>query len=155
MGRRRRSAIAPGLDLGGMLGDGRLAMALVDSVPAGVYGKAALMSLGLWDAVAPKVAQVDNVRAALALVAAGEAPMGIVYRTDAAAEDGVTVIGTFPPDSHPAIVYPAAVTAESAAPEEAAAFLDYLGGDAARAAFAAQDFLVPPLGSRPGPPQDR
>ncbi len=89
-------------------------MALVDSVPAGVYGKAALTSLGVWDEVAPKVAQADNVRAALALVATGEAPLGIVYRTDADADDGVTVVGTFPADSHPPIVYPAAVTAESA-----------------------------------------
>lgn len=134
--------IAPGFDLAGLLGDGRLAMALVDGVPAGVYGKAALTSLGVWDAVAPKVAQADNVRAALALVATGEAPMGIVYRTDAAAEGGVTVVGTFPADSHPPIVYPAAVTAESAQPDAAGAFLDYLSGEAARAVFAAQGFAT-------------
>ena len=71
----------------------------------------ALTSLGIWDDVAPKVAQADNVRAALALVSTGEAPLGIVYRTDANADANVTVIGTFPPDSHPPIVYPAAVTA--------------------------------------------
>jgi molybdate transport system substrate-binding protein len=134
--------IGPGFDLAGMLGDGRLAMALVDGVPAGVYGKAALSSLGVWEAVAPKVAQADNVRAALALVATGEAPLGIVYRTDAAAEAGVTVVGTFPPESHPPIVYPAAVTAESADPEAATGFLDYLSGAQARAAFERQGFVV-------------
>jgi molybdate transport system substrate-binding protein len=134
--------IGPGLDLASMLGDGRLAMALVDSVPAGVYGKAALSSLGLWESAAPKVAQADNVRAALALVATGEAPMGIVYRTDAKAEDDVTVVGTFPADSHKPIVYPAAVTTESADPETAAAFLDYLAGEEARPAFEAEGFRV-------------
>jgi molybdate transport system substrate-binding protein len=134
--------MARGFDLGGMLGDGHLAMALVDSVPAGVYGKAALTSLGAWEAVAPKVAQVDNVRAALALVAAGEAPFGVVYRTDAAAEPGVTVVGTFPDGSHAPIVYPAAVTAESADPEAAAALLDDLSGAEARAAFERQGFIV-------------
>ncbi len=117
-------------------------MALVDSVPAGVYGKASLTSLGIWDEVAPKVAQADNVRAALALVATGEAPLGIVYRTDANADDHVTVIGTFPPDTHSPIVYPAAVTAESPHPDAARAFLDYLQGDAARAVFEAQGFRV-------------
>lgn len=134
--------IAHGMDLAGMLGEGRLAMALVDGVPAGVYGKAALTALGVWKAVAPKVAQADNVRAALALVATGEAPMGIVYRTDAAAEDEVTVVGTFPADSHPRIVYPAAVTAESDAPEAAADFLGFLSGGDARAIFQRQGFVV-------------
>src|SRR5690606_35512045 len=81
--------IGPGFDLAGLLGDGKLAMALVDSVPAGQYGKASLDSLGIWSAVEPSVAQADNVRAALALVATGEAPYGIVYATDAAAEPGV------------------------------------------------------------------
>lgn len=135
--------IGPGLDLAGMLGEGHLAMALVDSVPAGVYGKAALTSLDLWNSVAPKVAQADNVRAALALVATGEAPFGIVYRTDAGAEDDVTVVGTFPADSHLPIVYPAAVTADSAQPEAATAFLDWLQGEEARAVFRAQGFDVP------------
>lgn len=135
-----RIEIGPGLDLAGMLGDRRLAMALVDSVPAGVYGKAALTSLGLWEAVSPKVAQADNVRAAMALVSAGEAPLGIVYRTDAGADDNVSVLGTFPPDTHPPIVYPAALTTESA--DGAAVFLDYLSGDTARAVFEAEGFEV-------------
>jgi molybdate transport system substrate-binding protein len=117
-------------------------MALVDAVPAGIYGKAALENLGLWPALEPKVAQADNVRAALALVAAGEAPFGIVYATDARAEPGVSVVATFPAGSHPPIVYPAAVTAEATSPH-AEDFLDWLGGDAARAAFARQGFGVP------------
>ena len=93
--------IGPRMDLGAMLGEGRLAMALVDAVPAGIYGKAALESLGQWQAVEPRVVQADNVRAALKLVAIGEAPMGVVYATDAAAEEGVSVLGVFPEDSHP------------------------------------------------------
>ncbi|WP_226582624.1 molybdate ABC transporter substrate-binding protein [Acuticoccus sediminis] len=133
--------IGPDLDLSGLLGDGRLAMALVDAVPAGVYGKAALESLGLWDGVETKVAQADNVRAALALVATGEAPYGIVYATDAAAEDDVTVVGTFPDDSHPPIVYPAADLANRDFPAEAE-FLDYLRGPEAREAFERQGFVV-------------
>ena len=134
-------AVAPGMDLAGMLGDGRLSMAMVDSVPAGVYGKAALVSLGVWDAVAPKVAQADNVRAALALVSTGEAPFGIVYATDAAADPGVSVVATFPADTHPPIVYPAARVAASDNPL-AADLLAYLRGPAARAAFERQGFSV-------------
>ncbi len=133
--------ISSSLDLAGMLGDGKLAMALVDSVPAGIYGKEALTSLGLWDQVEPNVAQAENVRAALALVATGEAPLGIVYTTDAVAEPGVSVVGTFPENSHAPIIYPAALVAEStvaAAPE----FLDYLSSDDADAVFEAQGFTV-------------
>jgi len=134
-------AIGPGFGLAALLGDGRLAMALADSVPAGQYGKAALTALGVWEAVAPSVAQADNVRAALALVATGEAPYGIVYATDAAAEDNVTIVGTFPAGSHPPVVYPAAllVGATDAADR---AFLDALTADAADAAFARQGFAV-------------
>jgi len=130
------------LDLAGMLGDGRLAMALVDAVPAGIYGKAALVSLGLWDGVAPLVAQADNVRAALAFVARNEAPLGIVYATDAAVQDDVTIIATFPPGSHPPITYPAAITAQGESPL-AASFLDHLTSDAARAIWAGFGFVVP------------
>lgn len=133
--------VAPGMDLAGMLGDGRLSMAMVDSVPAGVYGKAALVSLGVWDAVAPKVAQADNVRAALALVSTGEAPFGIVYATDAAADPGVSVVATFPADTHPPIVYPAARITASQNPL-AEELLAYLRGPAARAAFERQGFAV-------------
>ena len=134
-------AIGPDTDLAGLVGDGRLAMALVDAVPAGIYGKASLESLGLWDSVAPAVAQADNVRAALRLVATGEARLGIVYATDAVAEKDVSVIGSFPADSHPPIVYPAAVMAQSGKPAAAAA-LAYLRGPDARAAFEKQGFVV-------------
>jgi molybdate transport system substrate-binding protein len=134
-------AIGPGTDLACLLGDGRLAMALVDAVPAGIYGKAALESLGLWEGVEARVAQADNVRAALAFVAAGEAPYGIVYATDAVAEGAVTVIGTFPADTHPPITYPVAAMAASDSPLTGT-FLDYLRGPEARAAFEAQGFAV-------------
>jgi molybdate transport system substrate-binding protein len=133
--------IGPGMDLAGLLGDGRLAMALVDAVPAGIYGKAALESLGLWDDVAGRVAQADNVRAALAFVATGEAPYGIVYATDAVAEDEVTVVGTFPAETHPPIVYPAAAMAASDNPLNRT-FLDFLRGPEAREAFERQGFAV-------------
>jgi molybdate transport system substrate-binding protein len=136
-----RVEIGPGLDLAGLLGEGRLAMALVDSVPAGVYGKAALENLGLWSAVEPQVAQADNVRAALAFVATGEAPYGIVYATDAAAEANVTIVGTFPKDSHPPIVYPAADLANRDTAAEAD-FMTFLRGAEARAAFERQGFSV-------------
>jgi len=130
------------LDLVGMLDGGRLSMALVEAVPAGIYGRAALTTLGLWDDVAPLVAQSDNVRTALAFVAQGEAPLGIVYATDAAVSDEVTVIGTFPDDSHPPIVHPAAITAQAASPA-AGAFLDWLTSAPARAIWADYGFGVP------------
>ncbi len=116
--------LSPDLDITPQLGsDGKLAMALVDSVPAGIYGKQALTSLGLWEVFEPRVVQVDNVRAALLLVSTGEATMGIVYASDARAEDGVKVVATFPPESHDPIIYPAALIGPSAKPE-AQAFLD-------------------------------
>lgn len=132
--------ISSDTDLAAMLDGGKLAMALVDAVPAGQYGKAALENLGLWASVSPDVAQSDNVRAALALVAAGEAPLGIVYATDAAAQDNVTVIGVFPADSHPPITYPAALLA--GADDAGRAFYDALSGNAARAIFAQHGFRV-------------
>ncbi len=135
-------AIGPGMDLTRLLGaDGRLAMANVVAVPAGKYGKAALEKLGAWAAVADRIVQSENVRAALAFVAKGEAPLGIVYRTDARAEPSVRVVGAFPADSHPPILYPVALTAGSKNPD-AAAFLRFLESDAARPAFAEQGFTV-------------
>lgn len=133
--------IGPNFDLAGLLGDGHLAMGQVDSVPAGVYGKAALTSLGVWGAVEGRVAQAENVRAAQALVATGEAPLGIVYQTDAKAEAGVRVVGTFPEDSHEPIVYPAAETAEAAS-GEAGAFMEFLRTGTAKALFEKQGFTV-------------
>jgi molybdate transport system substrate-binding protein len=103
--------IGPGFDLAKLSGDGRIATGDVRAVPVGRYAKAALEKLGAWKAAEPKMAMAENVRAALVLVSRGEAPLGIVYATDAAVDPGVKVIGTFPPDSHPPIVYPAALTA--------------------------------------------
>ena len=123
--------IGPGFDLAGALGNGKLAMANPDSVPAGKYGKAALESLGAWSKVEKQVVRSENVRAALALVARGEAAYGIVYRTDALAEKGVRIVDTFPDTSHPPIVYPAALIATKATPP-AKALLDYLRSAAAR-----------------------
>ena len=133
--------IGPGFDLAALLGDEKLAMAMVDSVPAGQYGKAALETLGIWAAVEPNVAQSDNVRAALALVSTGEAPYGIVYATDAVADDNVTVIGTFPADSHAPIIYPAALLT-TAADDADRAFYQALSSDASDAIFAAQGFAI-------------
>ncbi|MFD1881583.1 molybdate ABC transporter substrate-binding protein [Paracoccus pacificus] len=109
-------------DLKGALDGGKLAMAMVDSVPAGQYGKQSLTKLGLWDSVQGSVAQADNVRAALALVSTGEAPYGIVYATDAAADPNVKVVGTFPDDSHDPIIYPAALLKTAADPADKAFF---------------------------------
>jgi molybdate transport system substrate-binding protein len=100
--------IKRGFPLAQALGNGRLAMADPASVPAGKYGKEALTNLGVWASVAGKIARAENVRAALALVSRGEAPLGIVYATDARAERGVRVVGTFPASSHTAITYPVA-----------------------------------------------
>lgn len=125
--------------------DGKLAMAFVDSVPAGVYGKEALTSLGHWDAVEPDVVQTENVRAALALVASGEALMGVVYGSDALASqtagEDISTLGTFPPDSHSPITYPAALVAGQANPT-ADQFLDHLSSDDARAVWEVQGFTV-------------
>jgi molybdate transport system substrate-binding protein len=135
------TTIAPGFNLAALLKDGRLAMASVDAVPAGKYGKAALEKLGAWDGVKDKVAQAENVRATLLLVSRGEAPLGIVYQTDAAADPGVKIIGTFPENSHPPIIYPIALT-KTSTNADAKAFLAYVHSPAARAAFEKQGFTV-------------
>lgn len=134
--------IGPDLNLAALLGDGKLSMAMVDSVPAGQYGKQSLESLGLWPSVQGSVAQSENVRAALALVSTGEAPLGIVYASDAVADAGVSVIGTFPKDSHKPILYPAALLTGAADPADTA-FFKALSLDAARARFAEQGFTLP------------
>lgn len=132
--------ITPDLDLAVMLGEGRLAMALVDAVPAGIYGKQALTTLGLWDSVSGSVAQTDNVRAALALVSLGEAPFGVTYRTDALADPGVSIAGLFPEDSHDPITYPMAALAGQEA--LAQPFLTYLSGPEAAETFEKHGFAV-------------
>ncbi len=133
--------IEPNFGLSELVGDGKLAMADVKAVPAGRYGKAALDTLGVWPAVEGKVAQSENVRAALKLVATGEASLGIVYQTDANAEPGVKVLGTFPENTHEPIVYPAALTASSTNPA-AAEFMTYLQSAKARTLFEKQGFTV-------------
>ncbi|OWO96576.1 molybdate ABC transporter substrate-binding protein [Rhizobium esperanzae] len=133
--------IKQGFDLADLLGDGRLAMGEPKSVPAGKYGMAALEKLGVWTSVESKVAGAESVRAALALVSRGEAPYGIVYQTDAAADKGVAIVGTFPADSHPPIIYPVAILADSKNPD-AAAYLDFLKSDKAAAFFTAQGFTI-------------
>jgi molybdate transport system substrate-binding protein len=133
--------IKPGFELAKALDGGRLAMANVDSVPAGKYGKAALENLGVWSSVSSTIAQAENVRAALLLVSRGEAPLGIVYQTDAAADPNVKIIGTFPEDTHPPIIYPVALTAGANHPE-AAAFLEYIKSAKAKPLFEAQGFTV-------------
>jgi molybdate transport system substrate-binding protein len=132
--------IAPGFDLAGALGGRRLAIADPASVPAGKYAKAALTSLGVWDHVVAKVAPAENVRAALEYVARGEAPFGIVYATDAKVAPDLRIAGVFPANSHPPIVYPAALTG-TAAPG-AKAFLDFLTSAAARAIFEKAGFTT-------------
>jgi len=125
--------IGPGFDLAKLAGDGKIATGDVKSVPVGKYAKAALEKLGAWQAAEPKFAMADSVRAALTLVARGEAALGIVYSTDAKVEPGVKIVATFPADSHPAIIYP--VTATTAAKTEAAEYLAYLRSSAAKAVF--------------------
>jgi molybdate transport system substrate-binding protein len=123
------------------LGTGRVAMASVQTVPAGRYGKAALESLGLWSEVSGRLAEAENVRAALVFVSRGEAPLGIVYETDAKADPKVSVVGRFPVTSHPPIVYPAAITATSKS-ADARTFLDALRSRRSAETFAREGFAV-------------
>ncbi|MEP7061907.1 MAG: molybdate ABC transporter substrate-binding protein [Betaproteobacteria bacterium] len=133
--------IAPGFNLAAALGNDKLAMANPDSVPAGKYGRTALENLGAWPSVEKRVARAENVRAALALVSRGEAPFGIVYATDARADKSVRIVDTFPADSHPPIVYPAAVLATSKSPA-ARPLVDYLRSPAAAATWAQFGFTL-------------
>jgi len=138
----RPLALARGTDLRPLLGErGRIALALVDSVPAGKYAKAAFASLGLWDGVAPRTAQAENVRAALLLVARGETPLGVVYGSDARAEPRVKVLARFPAGSHPPIVYPVAKVKASVHPQ-AAAFVRWLHTPEATEIFRRHGFNV-------------
>ncbi len=133
--------IKPDFPLARLLGDGRLSMADPDAVPAGKYGKAALEKLGVWASVEGKVARAENVRAALFFVSRQEAPLGIVYETDAAADKGVKVVAAFPEDTHPPIVYPIALTA-AGKNAGAAKFLGFLESPAAEPFFEKQGFTV-------------
>ena len=132
--------IAPGMPLAKALGDGRLSVAGPD-VPAGKYAKASLTALGVWPSVADHLAQADNVRGALAFVARGEAPLGIVYDTDAKIEPKVRIVGLFPDASHPKIDYPAALVASSSN-AGAPGFLGFLQGPEASKVFQGYGFIV-------------
>ena len=132
--------IRPGFDLAKLVGDGRIATGDVRAVPVGLYAKAALEKLGVWSSVEPKMAMTDNVRAALILVARGEAPLGIVYSTDAKVEPGVKIVGVFPEDSHPPIIYPVAATVD--AKPNAMQYLAFLRTQAAKTIFESYGFTV-------------
>ena len=133
-------AIGPGFDLAALAGDGRIVTGDVRAVPVGRYAKAALEKLGAWTKAAPKMAMSENVRAALALVARGEAPLGIVYETDAKVEPNVKIVGAFPADSHPPIVYPFAATAGAKPPAER--YLAFLRSPAAKNVLEHYGFTV-------------
>jgi molybdate transport system substrate-binding protein len=139
----RQTTIAPGFPLAQMLGDGRLAMCDPMMMPAGRYGRAALQKLGVWDSVKDRVANAGDVRAALAYVARQEAPLGIVFDTDARLDPGVTIIGTFPADATPPIVYPIAAVARSKNPGTAPV-LRFLVSPAARPIYEKFGYTVLP-----------
>lgn len=143
-GAPRRPEAASAMDLPTLLGPrGRLALGDPAHVPAGRYARAALKSLGVWDSVAQRLAPAENVRAALLLVERGEAPLGIVYATDARAAPGVQVVGSFPADSHPPITYPFALTRRAAGNAEARALLAFLSGPEAHSTWEGFGFTTP------------
>ena len=134
--------LTPGVDLLTRLGpQGRIATGDPAGVPVGKYAEAALQHLGIWAAIAPRLARTDTVRAALLLVERGEAPLGIVYATDAAASKGVRVVGTFPADSHPPVTYPFALTKHGDTPQ-GRALLAFLTGPEAAPVYRRLGFLV-------------
>jgi molybdate transport system substrate-binding protein len=132
--------IASGFDLAKLVGDGRIATGDVKAVPVGIYAQAALEKLGVWSAVEPKMAMTANVRAALVLVARGEAPLGIVYSTDAKVEPGVKVVGVFPESSHDPIIYPVAATVN--AKPDPTPYLAFLRTQTAKTIFESYGFTV-------------
>ena len=132
--------IAPHFPLLAALGDGRLATGDPDSVPSGRYARSALAKLGVWDEIAPRLARAENVRVALLYVTRGEAPLGIVYASDALADKGVRVVDTFPADTHEPIVYPIALT--QSAQSQAAGFVAYLTSPQGQAIFVKHGFTV-------------
>ncbi|MEO8366429.1 MAG: molybdate ABC transporter substrate-binding protein [Pseudoxanthomonas sp.] len=142
VGKATAIRLRPGTDLLPNLGDhGRIALALTASVPAGKYAKDSLISLGMWKSLQARVAETDNVRAALMLVARGETPLGIVYASDALAEPAVRVLATFPDSSHTPIVYPLARVAASHNPD-AITFVRWLATPSAAKIFHAHGFKV-------------
>jgi molybdate transport system substrate-binding protein len=140
---RASLGIGPGMPLAAALGTGRLAVADPDSVPAGRYAKAALSTLGVWRDVEARLVPAENVRIALAFVSRGEAPLGVVYRTDARVDARVRVLDAFPVGSYPPIVYPAAAVARAG--DRALEFVEYLGGEKAQAVFRRHGFTAPPF----------
>jgi len=138
---KRTVDIRPGFDLAGMIGNGKLATGDPAHVPVGRYAQQALTKLGVWDAVAPKIARTDNVRAALLFVERGEAPFGIVYGTDAAASGKVNVAGTFPADSHPPVSYPFAILAKRDRPEVKRLF-EFVYGPEAQTVYRKAGFTI-------------
>jgi molybdate transport system substrate-binding protein len=140
-GSRVRLSIAPHFPLATALGQGRLAVADPDSVPAGRYARSALSALGVWGQVVDRLARAENVRAAMRYVARGEAPLGIVYSSDALVDKSVRLVDTFPANTHEPIVYPVALT--TSAKGGAAAFLAYLLGPQGRDVFVKYGFTSP------------
>jgi molybdate transport system substrate-binding protein len=136
-------AIGPNFPLAQALGNGRLAIADPAAVPAGKYGKAALQALGVWDSVKGRLAQAQDVRNALDLVSRREAPLGIVYQTDALADRGVDIVGTFPASSHPPIIYPLTVIKASTNPT-AKSYIAFLQSPEVKAAFGLPGFELLP-----------
>jgi molybdate transport system substrate-binding protein len=134
--------LRPGAPLAAALKGGRLATGDPDAVPAGRYAREALTKLGLWPQVSSRLVRAENVRAALEYVARGEAPLGVVYRTDALADKRVRIVDTFPADSHAPIIYPVGLTANAG--PAAAQFASFLESEAARQIFARYGFEPPP-----------
>jgi molybdate transport system substrate-binding protein len=141
-GSGHQTAIAPGFPLAELVGAGPLAMCDPDSHPAGRYGKASLVALGVWPSVETKIARAENPLLAVKMVARGDAPFAIVFKTDAATDEGVEIVGTFPDNTHPRIVYPIAVLAQSHNPE-AVRFLDFLKSPPATAIFREFGYVIP------------
>src|SRR6266550_4039536 len=140
-GTNLRVEIKQGFRLASLVGQGHLALANTDAVPAGKYAKAALNALGVWGQVKGRIAQAENVRAALLLVSRGEAPLGIVYESDAVSDPSVVTVGIFPEATHPRIIYPIALTSGSTSPD-AGSFLDELKSPQARTIFEKQGFTM-------------
>lgn len=140
-GQTRHVTIAPGFPLAGLLGGGRLAMCDPMMMPAGRYGRAALQKLGIWETVKDRVAIAEDVLAALVLVSRQEAALGIVFDTDARLDHSVDIVGTFPPDSYPPIIYPVAAVASSRNPHTKRV-LDFLASPTGKSMFRAQGYAV-------------